>query len=76
MAAVYYIGLDVHKDFVQMAVMTNEDEQAVCERKPANDNGLLVKTILPYEAKGEVHAAYEAGCLGYVIQRAMAEATA
>jgi transposase len=74
MATAYYIGLDVHKDFIQMAVMTNEDEQTVCERKLANDNGLLVRTIKPYQEKGEVQVAYEAGCLGYVIQRGMTEA--
>jgi hypothetical protein len=60
MATVYYIGLDVHKDFVQMAVMTSEDEQTICERKLANDSGLLVRTVQGYQEKGEVAVAYEA----------------
>jgi hypothetical protein len=33
----------------------------------------VVKAVLPYREKGEVQAAYEAGCLGYVLYRTLAK---
>jgi transposase len=74
MATVYYIGLDVHKDSVQMAVVSDESVETIFEKKMANDPGLLVKVVKPYAEKGEVVVGYEAGCLGYVLQRAYAAA--
>jgi transposase len=70
----YYIGMDVHKDSVQMAVFEERGDDPVCERRLNNDTGLLVKEVLRFSKKGKTEAAYEAGCLGYVIHRAMEEA--
>jgi len=70
----YYIGMDVHKDFVQMAVFEEKGENPIYERKLNNDNELLVKEAKLFARKGKTIAAYEAGCLGYVIQRAMEKA--
>ena len=70
----YYIGMDVHKDSVQMAVFEEAGEEPVYERRLVNDTGLLVKEVLSFSTKRETEVAYEAGCLGYVIQRAMEEA--
>jgi transposase len=39
-----------------------------------NNNGLLVKEATKFVRKGKTEVAYEAGCLGYVIQRAMENA--
>ena len=70
----YYIGMDVHKDSVQMAVFEQTGDEPIYERKLNNDTALLVKEAKRFSQKGETEAAYEAGCLGYVIQRAFEKA--
>jgi len=70
----YYIGMDVHKDSVQMAVYTEKGEEPVYERRLNNETGLLIKEVSRYSREGKTEVAYEAGCLGYVIQRAMEKA--
>ena len=70
----YYIGMDVHKTSVQMAVFEEKGDDPVYERRLNNDTGLLVKEVLRFSKKGKTEVAYEAGCLGYVIQRAMEKA--
>jgi transposase len=46
----------------------------VYERRLNNDTALPVKEAARYSREGKTEAAYEAGSLGYVIQRAMEEA--
>jgi transposase len=70
----YYIGMDVHKDSVQMAVFEETGDDPVYERRLKNDTGLLIKEAGRFGEKGKADAAYEAGSLGYVIQRAMEKA--
>jgi len=70
----YYIGMDVHKESVQMAVFEQTGDDPIYERRLANDTELLVKEVKRYSCKGKTEVAYEAGCLGYVIQRAMEKA--
>jgi len=70
----YYIGMDVHKDTVQIAVFEEKGEAPIYERQMKNDTELLVKEVLRFSKIGKAEAAYEAGCLGYVIQRAMEKA--
>jgi transposase len=70
----YYIGMDVHKDSVQMAVFEQTGDEPIYERKLNNDPALLVKEAKRFSQKGETETAYEAGCLGYVIQRAFEKA--
>ena len=70
----YYIGMDVHKTSVQMAVFEEKGDDPIYERRLNNDPSLLVKEAAKFSRKGRTEAAYEAGCLGYVIQRAMEKA--
>jgi transposase len=70
----YYIGMDVHKDSVQIAVFEDAGEEPIYERRLNNDTALLIKEVKRFSRKGEVQAVYEAGCLGYVIQREMEKA--
>ena len=70
----YYIGMDVHKETVQMAVFGEKGEEAIYERQLNNDTALLIKEVKRFSQEGEVVAGYEAGCLGYGIQRAMEKA--
>jgi transposase len=71
MEKLYFIGMDVHKDTIQMAVMTNEDNDVIENRKLAADTDHVVTIIKKYQAKGGVIAGYESGCTGYPLQRAL-----
>ena len=39
----YYIGMDVHKDTVQLAVFGERGEEPIYEHQVKNDTDLLVK---------------------------------
>jgi transposase len=70
MQTVYYIGLDVHKDTIQMAVLSASQQEPVAEKTLSSDYAKLGKAILPYKEDGNiVQVAYEAGCLGYALYR-------
>jgi transposase len=66
----YYIGMDVHKSSIQIAVFEETGADPIYERKMDNNIGLLIKEVKRFSSKRETETAYEAGCLGYVIQRA------
>jgi transposase len=70
----YYIGMDVHKDTVQMAVFEETGDEPIYERRLRNDTGLIIKEVGRFSLEGRTEAAYETGSLGYVIQRALAGA--
>ena len=70
----YYIGMDVHKDSVQMAVFEEKGEEPIYERRMKNETALLVKEAARFSGKGKTETAYEAGSCGYVIHRAMEDA--
>jgi transposase len=69
----YYIGLDVHKDSVFMAVLDSRkvspngraDNDVIETREVPANSPQLVKGIRRYQKQGKVFAAYEAGCLGF-----------
>jgi len=69
----YYIGLDVHKDTIWMAVMVDEKDSPIESRQLPNNYLKVVKAMAPYDEKGKVQVAYEAGCLGYGLQRHLSE---
>jgi transposase len=70
MKTVYYIGLDVHKDTIQMAVLDNKGKEPVSAKGLGSDPMEVIKAIGPYQTKGsKVITAYEAGCLGYTLYR-------
>ncbi|GMO29885.1 MAG: IS110 family transposase [Termitinemataceae bacterium] len=73
MSTVYYFGLDVHKDTIQMAVMTNENDKVIENKKLSGDVSHAVNTVLKYHQNDRtLVVAYEAGCMGYTLQRAFA----
>jgi transposase len=69
----YYIGLDVHKDSIWMAVMVDNKETPIESKQLSNNYLKVVKAMAPYQEKGKVQVAYEAGCLGYGLQRHLCE---
>jgi len=66
--------MDVHKESVRIAVLKGTEKQTVYEATVKNDVPRIVKLVGCYKAKGTVIAGYEAGCLGYTLQRSLAAA--
>jgi transposase len=73
MKRVYYIGLDVHKDNTQMAVLETTGKDPVAVKAIGSEPAKVAKAILPYKEKGTVQVAYEAGCMGYTLYRVLTE---
>jgi transposase len=63
--------MDVHKDSVRIAVLKGTDKQTVYEATVTSDIRKIVKIVSGYKAKGVVVAGYEAGCMGYTLQRSL-----
>ena len=71
MKKVYYIGLDVHKDNTQMAVLETRNKEPVAIKVLESDPLKVAKAILPYKKEGTVQVGYEAGCMGYTLYRVL-----
>ena len=71
MREVYYVGLDVHKERVQMAVLRSGGTEIESAKGIPNVPEKVVKELQKYTEQGTVQAAYEAGCLGYTLQRVL-----
>jgi hypothetical protein len=73
----YYIGLDVHKDSVLMAVLDDRNVRSgakgdsdVIETVEVRPNSpQRVKAIKRYQRQGKLFVAYEAGCRGFDLYR-------
>ena len=69
----FWVGMDVHKDSITIAVFRNhEPEPHRVDRLP-NDDRKLRRYLARLEAEGEVRACYEASGAGYVLQRALVD---
>jgi hypothetical protein len=71
MKKVYYIGLDVHKDNTQMAVLDMKGKEPVAVKVIDSDPIKVAKAIQPYQKDGMVYVGYEAGCMGYTLYRVL-----
>jgi transposase len=69
MNKVYYVGLDVHKDSIQMAVLDDRKKEPIVAKGLPNRVTRVVKELAGYQKQGKVQIAYEAGCLGYTLYR-------
>jgi len=54
----YYIGMDVHKDYVQLAVFSSTGEDPIYERRLTNDTALLVKEVQETAARTPVSSSF------------------
>ena len=69
----FYVGLDVHKDTVTIAVFRNRDPEPMRVDRLPNEHKRLRRYFQRLEAEGPVRACYEASGAGYVLQRALIE---
>jgi transposase len=70
-SSIIYLGLDVHKDSVTVAVLPAGAAAPTRVDKYPNDFPKLRKVFARHAREGEVRACYEASGAGYVLQRAM-----
>ena len=71
--AIIYLGLDVHKDSVPIAVLPADASAPTRIDKYPNDFAKLRRVFERCAKEGELRACYEASGAGYVLQRAMKE---
>lgn len=70
----YFVGLDVHKDTIAVAVADTGRTPARLIGTIAHDVGKLRKWLARLGAASAVHIVYEAGPTGYGLQRALTRA--
>ncbi len=68
-----YLGMDVHKDSITIAVLPGSAKTPTRLERLPNDLPKLQKWIARVARDGEIHACYEASGAGYVLHRALAE---
>ena len=68
-----YLGMDVHKDSITIAVLPQAAKAPTRLEKLPNDLPKLQKWIAPIARDGEIRACYEASGAGYVLHRALTE---
>ena len=68
-----YLGMDVHKDSITIAVLPQSAKTPTRMDRLPNDLPKLKKWIERIARDGEIHACYEASGAGYVLHRALAD---
>src|SRR6266496_1657882 len=68
----FFVGLDVHKETIAVAVAEAGREPARLVGSIAHDVGRLLKRLARYGEPARVQVVYEAGPTGYGLQRALA----
>ena len=66
-----YVGMDVHKDTVMIAVLPESADRPTLVKQLPNDERTLRRALARIAKDGEVHCCYEASGAGYVLQRAI-----
>lgn len=70
---IIYLGMDVHKDSITIAVLPEGAKTPTRIDRLVNDLPTLRKWIERVARDGEIRACYEASGAGYVLHRAMQE---
>lgn len=71
--SIIYLGMDVHKDSITMAVLPAEAKTATHVDRLPNDLPKLKRYLDRVAQRGEVRTCYEASGAGYVLHRALEE---
>lgn len=75
MNTIYYVGMDVHKETVEVSVFKGMARESEFEKTFRNDLNELKRFFTTLSKKGSVKSCYEAGCLGYTLQRYLEKET-
>ena len=66
-----YVGMDVHKDSVMIAVLAEGASEPTVVRRLPNDARKLRRFLDRVGRDGEIRSCYEASGAGYVLERAI-----
>ena len=69
MTRLQYVGLDVHKETIDVFGFSDDDPAAVVEKRITNSISSIAKTFKKLLERGSIIACYEAGCMGFELQR-------
>ena len=67
----FWVGMDVHKDSITIAVFRNREPEPLQVDRLPNDERKLRRYFARLQREGDVRACYEASGAGYVLQRAL-----
>lgn len=70
---IIWIGMDVHKDTVMVAVFEDRNETAEIVQQLPNDTRKLRRFFERWGKRGEIRSCYEASGAGYVLHRQITE---
>jgi len=65
----FFVGMDVHKDSINFAVLTETSPSPVLQIRKTNTHKAVDETFEKLYAQGTVFACYEAGPCGYGLAR-------
>ena len=71
MIRLQYVGLDVHKETIDLFAFADDGPSPVLEKRITNQDTSLKKTFNKLLETGSVIACYEAGCMGFELQRVL-----
>lgn len=69
MGNVYYVGLDVHKETIELSVFCNREAEPEIEKRIPHETKELMKILGRLTKQGKVETCYEAGCMGFTLKR-------
>ena len=73
MKSVIYVGMDVHKETIAIAVLRDNQKNVEFERQIRNEPGQIKRFFKKLKEKSEtILSCYEAGPTGYVLYRLLA----
>jgi transposase len=70
---IIWIGMDVHKDTVMVAVFEDQDSEAEVVKQLPNEARKLRRFFERWAKRGEIRSCYEASGAGYVLHRDITE---
>jgi len=70
--AIHYVGLDVHKETIAVALSDQEGRNTSLGTIP-NDPDAVARLMRRLQAQATLRVCYEAGCCGYVLQRQLTQ---
>ncbi len=73
MESILYVGMDVHKDWIVIAIFRDEEAQPFIIVKKKNDKHVLRAYFKKLKDKGSLYCCYEAGFSGFYHYHLLAE---
>ena len=73
MKSVVYVGMDVDKEKIVIAVLRGSETEVSEELVIRNEATKVRKYFAKLKGSGEVIACYEAGCFGFALYRQLTE---